>query len=387
MRQRQALIWGVVCILGFMASRLLVLEAMPPFIDEAYVLDMGRTMMETSPFYRAEEGRTLAAWYWLGLQAPYQAPFWVARYANVLVAALGLGAALGMARQAGGLPALLTTAALLTFSRFHTFFDSFAGTESLLAGFVLVSVALTHRLRRRVRYTDAALAGAALFVACGMKISALPFVVVPALGVLTLPGVTVRQRVMWGAVAYGSFGALFGGFVGVMMWRGYQPLHHLLRASGGGADLVARTQDIFNAYATYTGAALGGLLLVLAVYLAFRRRFFLLSVLVVPAGVLWLSGGYFTRYLYPHLSVLMVCAAVAAGLTRRRIVPLALAAVALVGWVPFVWQFVAGDPAGLDIPAAGLRGALRRGRLRCGAGGGDRYPRGGAAGARNRAAV
>ena len=340
---------GVACVLFFFAVRLMLLEVVPPFIDEAYVLDMGRTMTETSLLHQAAEGRTFSAWYWLLLQAPYGAPFFVARYANLLIIVVGLAAAMGLARMAGGTIASLATAVLLTFSHFHTFYDAFGNTEPLLTGFVMVSLLMSYRITRRTNRADAIMAGGALFIACGMKVSALPFVALPGLAVLLVNRGTFWERVRWGLWAYGTFAVLYGLFLGIHWWQGYQPLALLLRASGGGVSLGARTQAIAESYFSYMGGLIGGLLLMCVVFLLLKRRFFIVAALIVPAATLWLSGGYFTRYLYPYMSVLLVCAGVAIGLLRRP-VPVALLGVGLlVWWSGFAFDMV-NNPSDLSIP-------------------------------------
>ncbi|MEO1439041.1 MAG: hypothetical protein AAFV33_01485 [Chloroflexota bacterium] len=316
---------AVIALLLFFALRLALLDAVPPFIDEAFLHSTAEAIPANSPLYRSGEGRLFAGWYWFAMQTPHSATFFMGRVANTLVIVLGVAAAMaiayGITRRLWAIP---LTVIVFGFSRYLTFFDAFGNTEPLFTGVMLAVLAVTLRLRSRAHWRDAVVVGALLFIAVGVKLNALPYAFIPVAGVVALkpPGRSWRQQLTWGVVALGVFGVLFGGLLAVQQWRGYDPLFHLLDPSSGGGgafdSLVPRTLEIAGGLATYGGVVWLSLVLAAMIVLLVRREFYLLLAVGVPFLTLWLAGKYFTRYLYPNMASLLLIAVVGVGYLLPR---------------------------------------------------------------------
>lgn len=195
----------VVCalLLAFWFTRLTTVNDFPPFLDEAIHVHYGEIAAAQNPLAYSQDGRQFTIWLYALFQAHAGAPLFVARTVTLLVATAGFAALLAagwlMAEWRGALFAGL----LLLFSPYHLFFESLALADPVSAGLAMVGLYFAARLTRRASLADAALCGAALFLAVGAKVIALPlFVIVPAAALL-LPrrGQTWEQRARWAAVA------------------------------------------------------------------------------------------------------------------------------------------------------------------------------------------
>jgi hypothetical protein len=320
-------------------------------------------MTETSPLYGANEGRLFAVWYWAPFTPHLNAPFWVLRATTILVMMLAAAAVIGIGRLAAGMWGGVFALLLYLFSPLNTFYNTVGLSDPVGASFVLVALYFAFRLRVRVSMRDAALAGGFLFLAAGAKIAYLPYAVVPVLGVLTLPRASWRGRGLWAATAVGAFGVLFGVMMGVLLWRGYNPLYHIGRGAAVGGDasalvvllarMATRTVAIGGQYVHYVGwLAAGVSLIALAAHL-WRRDFFLPLVLFVPGLTVWASSLFFTRYLYPHMALMALMTGIALGWwardgARRALAGGLVAAFGGLVWLPFYVALLV-NPAALPL--------------------------------------
>lgn len=365
MTTREKLIWAVPLLLLLFGTRLFVLRAVPPFIDEAYFLTVAERIPTESLLYRSEEGRVMAGWYWLLLQAPFGGdPVWVARYADLLLVVLSLAAMIAAVAREGRLAGIALVGSLYIFSSYHTFYGVLGVTDVMSASLLMVAAWLVYRLKFAVRYREAVLVGILLLLVYGTKISGLPYVLIVPLGALLLrPWGDWRAVWGWAGVALGTFGVLFALLTGVQQWRGYRPLHLILVNTSAPAEAVApwvmiqglvlqilaRLQAIVTDAAHYVGVigvvVIGGALLVAL----WQRRWFFVAVIAIPGASILPVSVYYTRYLYGHLLLAFVIVALVLGpvAVRRRAAAVgifgALVVWAGVYWLPTYTALLAGD--------------------------------------------
>ncbi len=355
MSRRAWLSSATLLLLIYFAARLAALTAFPPFGDESTHIDYGRTVLESGPLARSEEGRQFLVWWYIAFGAQTNASLFIARAANLIVLLPGLAAVAGAARLLSNRWGALFALLLILFSPYHHFFERLALADPPSAAAVALAVYFAARLRRRAWWGDAALCGITLFVACGVKVSALPYFAIPVIAVLTLR--RSRAGLRWGAVALLVGGGLTALFFGMMYWRGYNPFSHLAtpanleRIAVLGTN-ISRTMQTLTGY---FGVPATILLLIAVVVLLLRRRFFLPLCLLLPLAVFSLNPSEDSRHLIAPVTLLLLCGAVVLGdlVARRSALRLpVLAAVTIWGlalWLPFAAAEIR-DPAALPLP-------------------------------------
>jgi hypothetical protein len=210
--KQRAFLWSLIALLlVYWAVRTWVLTAFPPFIDEAIHIDFGRDVLGSGPFAHAEEGRQFVVWLYIVFGAPRNAALWSARLATLLVLLPGFAAVIGAAKLLSNRWGAVFAALLLIFSPYHHFFERLALADSVSAATVMVAIYFAARLHRRIAYSDAVWCGLALFIACGAKISALPFFCIPIIAAITLQ--PRRAGVRWATVALMIGLALTGAYL------------------------------------------------------------------------------------------------------------------------------------------------------------------------------
>jgi hypothetical protein len=342
-------------LLIYFAVRLASLTAFPSFVDEAFHINFGRDVLATGPFAHAEEGRQFVVWLYMLFGAQGNAPLWTARTANLLTLVVGAAALIGAARLLANRWSAVFVALLLIFSPYHHFFERLALADPVSGAAVTLAVYFAARLRRRASPLDAALCGAALFLACGAKVSALPYFCIPVIAVLTLR--PTRAGIRWGAVALVVGLALTGAYLGVLYWRGYNPFFYLETGRRAPLAEVLSTNlgNTFGTLSGYLSLPLALLLLAAVALLVLRRRFFLPLILLLPLAVMWLSSRQDSRHLFAPISLLLLGGALALGewIADSRQLIAAVAALLIVGallWMPFA-QTLVNNPAALPVPA------------------------------------
>ena len=354
---KRAFPWIIVgLLLIYLVARLTALTAFPPFVDEAFHINFGRVVLESGPFARSEEGRQFVIWLYILFGAQANAPLWIARAANLIVLLPGFAAGIGAVKLLSNRWGALFAALLIIFSPYHHFFERLALADPVSSSAVLCALYFACRLKFRVASRDAIFCGIALFIACGAKISALPYFAIPIIALIVFA--RSRAGLRWAATALIVGMGLTGAFLGLLFWRGYNPFFYL--QTGRSAPLTQIVFDnIGKFFATLTGyltLPVGILLLIALALLILRRRFFLPLCLLLPLAVLWLSPRQDSRHLMTPLTILMLIGTVVLGdlVQRRTAFRLPTLAFVTIGglaiWLPFAWT-VARAPATLIIPA------------------------------------
>lgn len=351
-------------MLFFWASRLIALEVFPPFVDEVFHIDFARQVVDEGILAHSDEGRQLTIW-WFTLFQPYSnsAAVYVARIATLLAVLPGFAAAMAIGRLLAGQWGALLAGLLYSFSTYHMFFERMALTDPVSNALVIVAVAITCRLTRRVSLTDALLVGGLLAAAFIAKVSALPYLAIPVAAVLLirLPAATSwRVRLQWVGVALFTAITISAAFVLVARWRGYDVFFYLLRGTGEGdffATLASRIPVNIGSTFTNVGGFVGVvgliLLLILAVIAVWRKQFFLPAIALLPLLIYWLNNRPDTRHMMTPVTLLLICAAVVVGGWMLRWPPrwqgtflTGVIALGLVIWLPFA---LAADRNPLDL--------------------------------------
>lgn len=364
----------VVCalLLAFWLTRLAVVDDFPLFLDEAVHIFYSQTAATQNLLAYSQDGRQFTIWLYAVFQAYTGEPLFVARTVTLLVAAVGFAALAAAGWLMAGWRSALFTGLLLLISPYHLFFESMALADPVSAGLAMVGLYFAVRLTRRASLLDAALCGAALFLAVGAKVIALPlFVIVPAAALL-LPrrGQSWAQRARWAAAALVVGLGLTAVYLAALYVFGYNALTYVFDGAEGqagsplaallvlGSKLSHRALRVGEGVGGYLSAVGLALLLAGALLLAVRRWRFLAVVLVVSAAACFAAERVETRHVIAPVSLLLLCGGVAlAELLRGR--PRGFTAAALVGisaaglllWLPFA-SAAAHDPASLPLPAA-----------------------------------
>ena len=335
--------WAIIGLVGlFFGVRLILLDALPPFIDEAFHLNIAEQMLTTSPFHQVAEGRLFTNWYWVLFGSFENGNFWVIRYADLLILTLGFVALFASIRLLSSPAVAYLGAFVLVWSPYHLFFSAVALSDALSATGVCVALWLAVQgIRHGTRFTAVG-CGLALFVAFGFKITALPFFILPLLVGVFVPSPLPRvQQWRWVASALLTLGVSVGGFFGVLIGGvlGYDALA-LVRSSTGAslAQLIGlawlRAGDITKWFLAYNGWGVVG---ISAVGLAWgmrdaRLRGWFIAV-GIPCLAVLLSGKFFTRYLYLHYAlVLLLSGGILSVLWARHQLG-KLLVVGVLGWV------------------------------------------------------
>ncbi len=365
---RRSLIILATMLLIFWGTRVLALEAFPPFIDEAFHINFGKNVVENGIFMHAEEGRQFTVWIYLGLAAYVNEPIFVARVATLLTVMVGLAAFMATAKLLAGAWGAVFAGLLYTFSTYHFFFERMALADPVANAAAMVGLYFAARLTRRLAWRDALLAGLALFVAFGAKVLALPYLAIPLAAAIFLGKYRWTTRIKWAALALGIGVGLALVLILVLRWRDHDPFFYLLRAtpSGSGfADTIANRlptniQNSLNNLTGFTGIVGFGLLVVSAVVLMVWRQFFLPACALLPVLVYWLNNRPDTRHFIIPLSLLLLCGAVVLGQAQRGQYTAPLQKVITVGvilvvgifqWLPFALT-TAQNPVELPVPAS-----------------------------------
>lgn len=376
------LLWLAVGLLAaFFLSRLLAIDAFPPFLDEMQHVQEAELSRAVSPFMYTGEGRLFTIWWYMLFQPDTAAPVWLARTATLLVLLPGYAAVLAVGRLAAGRWGMVFAGLAALLSTANFFFERMALADPISASAILVAFALAYRLSRRASAWDAALTGMALFVAVGAKATALPFLGIPVAAALTLypAGRTLRENARWLVVALGSGLGLIGLLLLGLHLRGYAlfgfiELYNAQATSPILARLVPNAQLFADWLGSYTGAGVMVLLVVALAGLALRRQFYFVLCFAGPALAYWANERQFTRYFVALAAILLAAGAVfLAREVRKRgsrvqlVCMVGLIAWGLVQWLPFAWtaytaperlplsrydyaEYVASDAAGFGLP-------------------------------------
>jgi hypothetical protein len=318
---------GVGLIFLFWLTRLPTINEFPPFLDESIHVYFGEASFQTSPLAFAHEGRLFTVWWYMLFQPHQAATLWVVRVATLLVALVSVAAIIGVGRLAAGFWGGLTAGLVYLFSTYHLFFERLALADSVSGAAISVGLYFAYRLSRRVHFIDALLTGAAIFVAIGFKISALPYLGIPIAAALTLRpnSRTWRKQLQWLAVALGT-GVGFTGIYAVGLRVLDYDLFYLIGFHNVGVGnsilnrIIDNVSNTIAALSTYTWAGVFILLSASVIILARRRRFYLPLCLIAPMLVLLVSERQSIRFYIAPMTILLLCGAVvfADEIIKRR---------------------------------------------------------------------
>lgn len=333
---RRTLPIAVLLLLIFAGIRLATLTAIPPFIDEALVLDWSEKMREQSLLYSAGESKLLSVWVLLPFRpaaAGGMSSFWLMRAVVLLITMPGVAALMALARAWRGVPGLTLAGLLLTFSPFHIFMSGMGIAEPIACSFLFISIFFHSRLSANTNRLNAILAGGFIAAAVAAKVAYLTFMVLPVWAAFTLrpAGRLWRKQIEWAVIALGTAFVSYGALLGVLTWRGYAPLNILFRGGGGSVDdtflpdLLARMwqrhQMISLIFSQYMGIAGAIAVVVLVILYVVQNKprlqsLFLPGLIFGPGLVVWASFLFFSRYLYAHMALVLVIAALAMSGSR-----------------------------------------------------------------------
>jgi hypothetical protein len=346
-------------LLLFWLTRIIAIDAFPPFIDEGLHIYFGEQVLATGPLAYASDGRQFTVWWLMLFQSSANASIWIARVAILLASLPGFAAVVSTGRIAAGIWGGSIAGLLYILSSYHYFIGRMALADPAAGSAVLVALYFSYRLSRRIRFRDAASAGLALFIGVGAKSITIPYLGIPVAAVLT---VSVsrwdwRVKLRWLLVALVISGGLIIGYFLLLNWRGYNPYMIFFARNSPltSTNLLATINT--NAVATidvlshYFGGVPFLLFVGSVVVLIVRRRYFLPLCLLPPLLVTWSSGFQSTRHWYVGATILLLCGAIvlAQSLRQRRklVQGVGIGLVFLWGWVmwlPFVYD-VNYDPA------------------------------------------
>ncbi len=373
---------GLGLLLAFWLTRLVAIEAFPPFLDESLHVEFADYSLRTSPLAHSNQGRLFTIWLYAVFQAPAGATFWIARVANLLAILPAVAAIMGVGRLLAGRRGMLLAGLLYLFSTYHLFFDRLALADPLAAAGVSLALYFASRVSLRVDYRDAALTGLALFLALGAKNTVLPYFGIPLAAVVALsPRRDARRgKLGWLAVALGTALGLTGAFTLGLALLGYDyfalvGVHNPDVTGGLASRLVESAGATLALLLAYLGPVGLGVLGAALVALLLRRRFYLPLCLLAPLAVIWASQRQSTRFYHAALAILLLCGAVALAHAMRNRSRLAQSLgsglVILYGaahWLPFAWtayhtpirlplfagdylEYVASDASGFGLSA------------------------------------
>ena len=190
---RSVLLYGVVLL--YWLTRLIALDSLAFFIDEANHMWWARQVWSLHPFQAASDGRLLNV-LWMAAFWPFNAGVWLPRASVVLVTTAGLACTLAFTHRLISLPAAVIAGLLYSFLPLTFFFERMALADSISAPFVagaLWCIARFYSLHSPVtplvtknRVFWAALGGLALTAAIFSKISNLIFLGIPAAAAVIL---------------------------------------------------------------------------------------------------------------------------------------------------------------------------------------------------------
>jgi hypothetical protein len=347
------------------------ITAFPPFLDEAVHVRYVQAGFQYSPFVYASEGRLFALWWYMLFQPHLAASLWLIRVTTLLAVLPGFSACMAIGRVTAGRWGYALAGLFYMFSTYHLFFDRLGLADPIAASAISVALYLGYRVSRTARTWDAVLLGVVLFIGINIKVSVLPYAIIPLAAGLTLNGRehSWRGKLRWTGAALATEGILVGGFALLM-----RLLHHDLfsligvhnQTSGFNlADKWSHVVDTVNLFAAYVGPIGFALLLLSVLALVVRRRFYLVISLAVPLVVLWLNRTQYSRFFIPAGTILLLCGAVTLanflrnqGKLAQRLGIGAVLAYAVALWLPFA-RAALYDPVELPVAPADRQEYIR----------------------------
>ncbi len=345
-------------ILLYWLTRLIALDSLAFFIDEAMHAWWARLVWSLFPFSAASEGRLLNV-LWLAAFWPFNASVWLSRASVILVTTAGLACVIDFARREFSPRAAIVAALLYTFMPLTFFFERLGLADSLSAPFVAGALWASSRMKSahtsKAGILWAAVGGVALTAAVFSKISNLIFLCIPVLAVVFLfpPRKLQRGIGLSGVMLASCFATLFPSAL-IVKVVGQSDLGLSLLARKTAIPLGALPEQIRSAgllvlsdFAAYLPFPLWLFVLagvVVAIWRGGRPAWFATGILLATAGALVArtSPGYLeSRFLsaYAPLIVVLAGAGLAKLSNRWPLWASAMAMILVLGsGIQFAWQ-------------------------------------------------
>jgi hypothetical protein len=377
--QKWTLVIGCGLIFCLFLSHLIGIDTFPPFIDETIHIHGSEQGYNQSILANANLGRQFTMWWMMIFQAHQSHPMWVGRVATLLAVLPGVAALMGIGKLAAGNWGMGLTGLVYLFSSYHFFFGRLALADPTAASATFIAVYAAYRLSRRYRISDALITSFFLFIAVGVKISALPYLGIPIAAALTLHPIkhTWRKQFQWGIVALGMAILLVLAYIlGLRLFKQdvfSNSVSYALTNRGGttASSLldVARilnnvrfTLDILTAY---LGVPVVIVSLLSMLILLLRRRWYIPICALAPLAIIWINQIQESRFLFAAAGLLMLSLALVASdflRTQKRLIQIiGLGLVfgwGILKWLPFV-RTAEIDPVHLPLPAADFAQYIR----------------------------
>lgn len=201
-------------VLIFWTTRLINLDGLAYFFDEANHLWWARLTWQGQPFLAASDGRLLNV-LWMSVFWPFNAGVWASRASVVLIAVTGFVCLIDFTRRTFSVRAAVLAGLLYTFLPLTFFFERMALADSLSAPFISIAVWAAGRSMLPLyqeatpinfrKAVWAALGGVALTCAMFVKLSNLIFLCIPFLAALCLFQLKDwRRAAIWAVIMYGA---------------------------------------------------------------------------------------------------------------------------------------------------------------------------------------
>jgi len=361
----------VICLLIIFLTRIIAIDHFPVFVDETIHIHTAERMNTESPLINSGIGRVLSIW-WLWLFQPAQSgnPIWLARVATLIVILPGMTALLHLAYRVDGYHALLLMALFLLFSPYHFFFERLALADPIAASFILVAIAAGYRLRDRFNYLDALLCGGFLAFGLLAKLNVLPYAgIVVAAAVGFGHRHSIVKLAKWLTVALGPMLIPVIAFETLIRitenaWLG-AIFRYVTARTGNSVPLLERISG--NAGETliwFTGYMHPVMVIILfigVIVAIFRRRWYLLLVLIAPIFPMLLTEPQETRYWLIPIGLIGLLTAV--GISEflqkydwkiQSIPVIGLVFWGMLLWLPQAWS-TANNPVSINLPHTDMR--------------------------------
>lgn len=370
--QTWTLVIGCGVIFCLFVSHLIGIDTFPPFIDETIHIHGSEQGYTQSILANANLGRQFTIWWMMVFQAHQSSPIWVGRVATLLAVLPGFAALMGIGKLAAGNWGMTFAGLVYLFSSYHFFFGRLALADPTAASATFIAMYAAYRLSRRYQLSDALVTAFFLFIAVGVKISALPYLGIPIAAALTLHPIkhTWRKQFQWGLVALGAAIVLVLAYIlGLRLFKQdvfSNSVSYALTNRGGTAastlldvgrilNNVRFTLDILTAY---LGVPVVIVSLLSMLILLLRRRWYIPLCALAPLAIIWINQIQESRFLFAAAGLLLLSLAMVAGdflRTQRHIIQIVGLGLVfgwgILHWLPFI-RTAGVDPVHLPLPAA-----------------------------------
>jgi hypothetical protein len=314
-------------LLVYAFTRLYNLMAFPLFIDESLYVYRAQLVRGGQPLLPVRYSRTLHAWY-LALLGPYSpAGGWMGRVAIITLGLLGAAALYGLVRSFVSHRAGLIALLLWITTPYALFYERMLLADPALDALAIVIVWIAWQMMRTHQRRLAIALGIGLVVVLLAKASGIVWLPLPLVALVLASKISWRQRIVLGAIAYGTFGILWGSFTLVLRWRHINYFGEAERFVGGvDENFFERISRNIGNVLRYDLAYLGLPMLILAVAGAVywlwknpRSALFVIAALGMGGGgAIAFGHNINSRYALGQVAWIVLLSSVGIGLLIER---------------------------------------------------------------------